>query len=142
MQPGFDHRAALFTVRLVVLVALTALAAGLGWQYADTRAREALALAHESAVLPIPVSASTPLAPIVFSTSTPKRTIEALTPDDVVPATGKFILADLSAMQLTLYQDGTSTQILPIKTKGRPGTALLTALQLPPIPITTILKGA
>jgi D-alanyl-D-alanine endopeptidase (penicillin-binding protein 7) len=123
MQPGFDRKAALFTAQLVVLGMLAAAAAAFGWQYADASAREASARTRQTAVLPIPVSAATPLAPIVFSTSTPKRTIEALRPDDVVPATGKFILADLSAMQLTLYQDGIATATLPIKTKGRPGTA-------------------
>jgi D-alanyl-D-alanine carboxypeptidase len=60
--------------------------------------------------------------PIAISTSTPKRVIKSLTIDDVVPLTGKFMVADLSAMKLTLYRDGTSTAEYVIQTKGKPGT--------------------
>jgi hypothetical protein len=67
----------------------------------------------------MPTRSPTALAPLVFSTTTPPRIIESLTPADVVPAQGKFILADLDAMRITLFQDGVATTSFPIKTKGR-----------------------
>jgi D-alanyl-D-alanine endopeptidase (penicillin-binding protein 7) len=57
-----------------------------------------------------------------LSTTTPERVINALTIKDAIPKEGKFIAADLVAMQLYLYQDGTLMEQYPIKTKGRPGT--------------------
>jgi D-alanyl-D-alanine carboxypeptidase len=39
-----------------------------------------------------------------------------------VPQQGKFIVSDLSKMQVTLYQDGVASTTYPILTKGRPGT--------------------
>lgn len=60
--------------------------------------------------------------PTLLSTSTPKRVIQSLTTADVIPLAGKFIVADLSSMTLTLYQDGTSTSTYPIQTKGKTGT--------------------
>ncbi|MBI2030425.1 L,D-transpeptidase, partial [Candidatus Kaiserbacteria bacterium] len=57
-----------------------------------------------------------------LSTSTPQRIIRSLTTADVVPTTGKFIVADLSNMRVTLYDNGTSTAEYRIQTKGKPGT--------------------
>ena len=50
------------------------------------------------------------------------RVINALAIEDVVPATGKFVAADLRAMQISLFQDGMLVETIPIKTKGKPGT--------------------
>ncbi len=69
---------------------------------------------------------ATSLVPVVeaatLSTSTPERVIDTLTPEEAVPSTGKFIIADLVHMELYLYQDGAATATYPILTKGRPGT--------------------
>lgn len=119
MQVSFDKRAALFTFELVLLGMLAVGSAQIGWHYAQAQDKPE----PEAPILASPVPSATPLAPLVFSTSTPPRVIEMLSPSDVVPAEGRFILADLHAMQLTLYQDGVATATLPIKTKGRPGTA-------------------
>lgn len=59
---------------------------------------------------------------VEFSTSTPERIIRSLTISDAVPSDGKFIAADLVAMKLYLYQNGTSTAEYPIVMKGRLGT--------------------
>ncbi len=61
--------------------------------------------------------------PDTLSTTTPERVINALTIAQAVPATGKFIAADLVNMELYLYQDGTTTAAYPILSKGRPGTS-------------------
>lgn len=57
-----------------------------------------------------------------LSTTTSQRFISTLTIEEVVPKEGKFIAADLSRMQITLYENGVETALYPIKTKGRPGT--------------------
>ena len=57
-----------------------------------------------------------------LSTTTPQRILNELTIADTVPASGKFIAADLVHMELFLYQDGTTTAEYPILTKGKPGT--------------------
>lgn len=57
-----------------------------------------------------------------FSTSTPERILNALTIADVIPATGKFIAADLTTMKLTLFENGSTSAEFPIKMKGRAGT--------------------
>ncbi len=50
------------------------------------------------------------------------RLIEAPSIESTVPQTGKFIAADLVAMKVHLYQNGSKISELPILTKGRPGT--------------------
>lgn len=57
-----------------------------------------------------------------LSTTTPIRVIDALTIPDVIPASGKFIAADLVRMELSLYDDGKLVQMYPIASKGRPGS--------------------
>jgi len=57
-----------------------------------------------------------------LSTTTPERIISQLSIKDVVPAEGKFIGADLEAMEVYLYQDGKQVAEYPILTKGRAGT--------------------
>jgi D-alanyl-D-alanine carboxypeptidase/lipoprotein-anchoring transpeptidase ErfK/SrfK len=68
------------------------------------------------AATPAPAAAAAP------SSTGPDRTIEALSIAEAVPAAGKFIAADLDAMQLYLYEDGVMTATYPIKTKGRIGS--------------------
>ncbi len=66
-----------------------------------------------------------PLAPrgeLVADMPNSPRVINALTIAEVVPAEGKFIAADLEAMKIYLYQNGSSTAEYPILTKGRPST--------------------
>lgn len=57
-----------------------------------------------------------------FSTTTPQRVIKSLTIAEAVPPAGKFLVADLSTMKLSLYQDGASTAEYPIQTKGKSGS--------------------
>ncbi len=58
-----------------------------------------------------------------LSTSTPKRVINMLTIQDVVPQEGRFVGADLVDMKFYMYEDGTLVDTFPIESKGRPGTA-------------------
>ncbi len=58
----------------------------------------------------------------VASSTISKRIISMLTIIDSVPKTGKFIVADLVTMKLSLYQDGVTTAEYHILTKGKPDT--------------------
>ncbi len=118
MHVQVDWRGAYRVAQLMVFALLLVGSAHLGYTYAAERFESA----HAEPAFPSPVVAPAPLAPLAFSTSTPPRTIDALSPEDVIPSTGKFILADLSAMTITLYQDGTASTTFPIQTKGKPGT--------------------
>ncbi len=68
------------------------------------------------------VEAAPLAAAVALSSTTPERVLNAITISDAVPAQGKFIVADLTIMKLSLYQDGVSTADYPILTKGKPGT--------------------
>lgn len=57
-----------------------------------------------------------------FSTTTSQRVINTLTVADAVPQEGKFIVADLENMMVTLYQDGLAISEYRILTKGKPGS--------------------
>jgi D-alanyl-D-alanine carboxypeptidase len=58
----------------------------------------------------------------LFSTTSGERSIATLTITEAIPATGKFIAADLVNMKLALYNDGEKISEFPIQSKGRPGT--------------------
>ncbi len=60
--------------------------------------------------------------PQATTATTSERTIATLSIQEAVPATGKFIAADLVNMRLYIYEDGTTTAEYPILTKGRPGS--------------------
>jgi len=111
---SFDWHGLVFTLKLVAFCAVMGSFGHYGLLYAQS-----VTIADS----PTPDTVQTPVKPSVpFSTSTPPRVIKTLTIADVVPQTGTFIVADLSAMRVTLYQDGTSTAVYPILTKGKPGT--------------------
>lgn len=57
-----------------------------------------------------------------YSSETPRRIIETLRVEDVIPSSGKFIAVDLAAMKLSLYEDGALVAGYPVLSKGRPGT--------------------
>ncbi len=72
---------------------------------------------------PLHVSTTTVMALENSSTTPqPQRVINAITISQAIPAQGKFIVADLTNMKLTLYQNGTTTAEYQIITKGRVGT--------------------
>lgn len=105
-----------FFAKLLVFCALLASVGyvGLPWVERLTRAPE---------VVPVQVAAAVERAPgVALSSTTPKRIINALSIKDAVPQEGKFIAADLGAMQVYLYENGTTTAQYPILTKGKPGT--------------------
>lgn len=111
----FDWKGFFFCVKLLV----GALLLGAGGYYGFTYTKTLLAAPAQTT--PVLQTATSP-AEEKFSTSTPQRVINRLTIAEAVPRTGKFIAADLEAMQVTLYQDGVPLATYPIATKGRPGT--------------------
>jgi D-alanyl-D-alanine carboxypeptidase len=54
------------------------------------------------------------------------RVIRLSTIQSAVPKEGRFLVADLVAMEFTLYQDGEAKEVLPILTKGNPNTPFAT----------------
>jgi serine-type D-Ala-D-Ala endopeptidase (penicillin-binding protein 7) len=50
------------------------------------------------------------------------RNIDGLAIRDVVPTTGKMIVADLQNLEMSLYRDGSKEALYPIDTIGRAGT--------------------
>jgi hypothetical protein len=106
----FDWKGLLFVLKATLACAALAGAAAIGSEYA---------LPYLEPMPPTPILADAAPAALVAS---PLRAISAVSIAQVVPAQGKFITADLVHMELTLYQDGTSTAQFPILTKGRPGT--------------------
>ncbi len=59
---------------------------------------------------------------LALSTTTSKHIINTLTIADAVPASGKFITADLVNNVLTLYEDGSATAKYPILAAGAPSS--------------------
>lgn len=104
------------------LVLASVVAAGIGytgtWYVLSARAK---AESVTVAVTP-EVATSTSALTVPLSTTTPQRVINRLTVAGAVPQEGKFIAADLQAMKLVLYQDGTEVVSYPILTKGKEGS--------------------
>lgn len=116
MNHSFDWRGFYFALKLCVLV----LAIGISIRFIVPEPAEPIVVASPPVAenaLPLPTQSH-----VEFSTSTPERIIRSLTIADAVPGDGKFIVADLVAMKLYLYQNGTSTAQYPIILKGRLGT--------------------
>lgn len=118
----FDWEGFTFVGKILAASIIVGLATHFGPLYFKTlHPAPALApvVAQETMPTPIlPVATSTQS----YSTTTPERVINSLTITDAVPQTGKFIVADLATMKLTLYQDGVATSGYPILTKGKTGS--------------------
>ena len=118
MSHYFDWRGMLFVVGLTFLVAVFGVSLHLGilYAFADPEAE-----AQATVVIPPPAErlSQSLAAGIVPS----RRVIDALQISQAVPQEGKFIVADLTAMKLFLYENGQVTQELPIQSKGKPGTS-------------------
>jgi lipoprotein-anchoring transpeptidase ErfK/SrfK len=118
---SFDVQSAFFVGRLLCLFVFGLLVLQFSSSYAhvysDSTAPDT----------PIPTTAIATTTATVADTQSdinplPLRVIRNLTIQDVIPKEGKFIAADLVAMQVSLYQDEKLVTQYPIKTKGRPGT--------------------
>lgn len=116
LEHSFDWRGFSFSGKLVVLCASIVLAGQYGLPYAQAHFNSRFTPTPAATVSVVPVVGS------LFSSSTPRRVISALTIADAVPQNGKFIAADLVDMKLYLYQDGDVAAEYPILTKGRPGS--------------------
>jgi D-alanyl-D-alanine endopeptidase (penicillin-binding protein 7) len=66
--------------------------------------------------------APTAPAPPMQNSAASTRNLRASALEAIVPQSGKFIAADLTHMQVDLYQDGIRVAQYPILTKGRPGS--------------------
>lgn len=117
MSERFDWKGFTFVSELVLVVGIGVGAAHIGWASAETY----YARSAESPAVSGPVF-TTSLISETFAAQMPERVIDALVPDRVIPETGKFIVADLRDMTVTLYENGVATATLPVKTKGKPGT--------------------
>jgi len=113
---SFDTRGFYFFVKFFTLCGALASVGYFGLPLVQSR----IAGMQKEVPLQASVVERTP-APILSST-TPKRIINTLSIEDVVPQEGKFIAADLRTMQVYLYNNGTTTATYPILTKGKPGT--------------------
>lgn len=111
----FDWKGLLFTLQAGGLCLLVGFGGHYGLSYASTR--------HVSPQQP-PIQVETNFTPSSDAHAPfAPRTIPVASITDTVPATGKFIAADLVDMRVYLYQDGVLAAEYPILTKGRPGTA-------------------
>lgn len=119
MRQRFDWHGIIFVLEILLLFALGGGAMQAGWAFAAAYYAEP---GEKTPTLATPIAATSSLAILAFSTSTPVRIINALSIEEVVPATGKFVAADLHAMQISLFRDGALVETIPIKTKGKPGT--------------------
>lgn len=111
---SFDRRGFYFCIKFFCCIALLGGMGHVGLPYA-------LSLSAQSAAVP-QAPASLPAVAPPMATSTLQRVISTLTVAQAVPQTGKFIVADLDAMQVSLYNNGSTTATYPILTKGKPGT--------------------
>ncbi len=115
---SFDSKGFIFTARLLAIC----LVLGTGARYGIVALGPYIFPATQSVHAPMDITAGPLAAATALSTTTPQRIINALTATEVVPQAGKFIVADLVHMTISLYENGTSTAQYPILTKGRPGT--------------------
>ncbi len=114
IEHAVDKRGLYFVGIFVALVLVVGLGGRAGLLYLQTWPNTQ----SVATVAEVPLATSTP----VITPRTPKRVINALSIAQVVPHTGKFVVADLDAMQVSLYENGTTTATYPILTKGKPGT--------------------
>jgi len=114
--PTFDWKGFTFFAKTLVVASVMGVAGYWGVVYAHT-----YYASPTSAAL---VATSTSLAhgALPPAPEASQRVIDALTIADVVPKEGKFVAADLVAMKLYLYENGSAVAELPIQTKGKPGT--------------------
>ncbi len=119
----FDFAGLKFVAKLLLACAFVGAAGDVGFYYLLTAQSAPLSSTPPSIAVgrdSLLVSTTSPL--ISSSATVPERVIDVLTPADVVPQTGKFVVADLKDMLLTLYQDGVVIATYPILTKGKPGS--------------------
>jgi lipoprotein-anchoring transpeptidase ErfK/SrfK len=118
---SFDWNEALYAGKILAILFCFLALTQFGVSYTQT----ALPAQQQVAVrtpAPARVVAAQSIAPQADVPLISPRAIKSLTISDVLPQTGKFIAADLVAMQISLYQDGQLVAQYPIKTKGRAGT--------------------
>jgi lipoprotein-anchoring transpeptidase ErfK/SrfK len=110
---SFDWKSLLFVAAAVVLLAGAGIGIQGGARYLATPTAQG---APESE------PAASPLT-LAYAAHLPARTLNSMSVAEAVPAQGKFIAADLHAMRMSLYQDGTLVAEYPITSKGRVGSA-------------------
>ena len=120
-EHSFDWRGFSFLAKLLTLVVCVALLIQYGIQRVASSSATTLPVATIAQDIPAPITTAATSAES-FSSTTPLRVISTLTIPQAVPTEGKFIVANLGTMQLSLYQDGQEVAHYPIITKGKAGT--------------------
>ncbi len=116
----FDWHGYLFALKLFSLFLLVFVGGYYGVAFAlESRAADVPMLEAPGTAA---ISVATEPFTTLFSSTTPERVVNALTIENAIPSEGKFLVADLTAMRLSLYENGSSTASYPILGKGRPGT--------------------
>jgi D-alanyl-D-alanine carboxypeptidase len=118
MHHSFDWRGFSFFFALCAAVILSGVITHFGILYAATDSK-----AQQEAQIEIPPQAERLSANLAAGIVPSRRVIDSLQISDVIPKEGKFISADLVAMKLFLYENGTLVSELPIQSKGKPGTS-------------------
>lgn len=113
----FDWDGLIFATKMVLFLVVVVAGGRFALQYAaGPRSSPSVVLIQETHPAPIKSLA------LSLSTTTSEHIIRTLAVSDAVPAVGKFIVADLSTMVLTLYESGTATTKYPILATGAVGS--------------------
>ena len=117
----FEHAIDTHGLRFGALLFVLLFGVGVGGYWGATTVGHGFAASLATMVYeaPTPVTLG---AGVAYSSTTPERIIEVLTIPQAVPENGRFIVADLTSMAVSLYQDGHMVASYPILTKGRPGS--------------------
>ncbi|MBY0539392.1 L,D-transpeptidase family protein [Patescibacteria group bacterium] len=118
MNHSFDWRGFVFFFALCAALIVSSVVTHFGILYAST---DAEAVRQASVVIPPPAERLS--ANLAAGIVPARRVIDSLQISDVIPKEGKFISADLVAMKLFLYENGTIVNEFPIQSKGKPGTS-------------------
>ena len=123
---SFDWKGFIFSLKAIAICLTVGVTWHYGFLYTVSYFAPTTYVAQKvssPSIIVVQAAPSVPAAPAaVFSSATSQRIINSLTVADAIPVEGKFIVADLVNMKLSLYEDGTMAAEYPIITKGRSGT--------------------
>lgn len=110
----FDWDGFKFSVKVLTLFIVATAVGRYGLLYASE--------SHSPSLVLIQEAHPAPGKSLALSTTTSQHIMRTLTIADAVPPLGKLVVADLSTMVLTLYENGAATEKYPILATGAPGT--------------------
>lgn len=118
MNHSFDWRGFSFFLSFCIAIVASGFVTHFGILYAYTDLE-----AVRQASITVPPQSERLTASLAAGIAPSRRVIDSLQISDVIPREGKFISADLVAMKLFLYENGTIVNEFPIQSKGKPGTS-------------------